>query len=81
MWAISGALREETEIDGRFGGYPNCDLADHIVAVNADIGEIDVGMIDEPDPLANETALNGLGNGAMWEHQRQMPMRFIMPPA
>ena len=65
VWAISGALREETEIDGRFGGYLNCDLADYIVAVNADIGDIEVGMIDEPDPLANETGLKGLGNGAM----------------
>lgn len=65
VWAISGALREETEVDGRFGGYLNCDLADYIVAVNADIGDIDVGTIDEPDPLANSTGLKGLGNGAM----------------
>jgi len=65
VWAISAALREQTETDGRFGGYLNCDLADYVVAVNADIGDIDVGMIDEPDPMANRTGVKGLGNGAM----------------
>jgi xanthine dehydrogenase YagR molybdenum-binding subunit len=65
VWALSGALREETHIDGRFGGYLNCDLADYVVAVNADIGDIEVAMIDEPDPIANETGVKGLGNGTM----------------
>jgi xanthine dehydrogenase YagR molybdenum-binding subunit len=65
VWGIGGALREETHVDGRFGGYLNCDLADYLVAVNADVGDIDVGMLDEPDPIANETGLKGLGNGAM----------------
>ena len=35
------------------------------MAVNADIGEIEVGFVDEPDPLANSTGLKGLGNVAM----------------
>jgi xanthine dehydrogenase YagR molybdenum-binding subunit len=65
VWGISGALREQTEIDGRFGGYLNCDLADYAVAVSADIGHIDVAMIDQPDLLANETGVKGLGNGTM----------------
>lgn len=65
VWALSAALREKTEVDPRFSGYLNCDLADYVVAVNADIGKIDVGMIDEPDPLANETGLKGLGEVAM----------------
>ncbi|WP_159717551.1 molybdopterin cofactor-binding domain-containing protein, partial [Geminicoccus flavidas] len=65
VWALSAALREETEIDPRFGGYLNCDLADYVVAVNADIGAIEVGLIDEPDPIANETGLKGLGEVVM----------------
>jgi xanthine dehydrogenase YagR molybdenum-binding subunit len=65
VWALSAALREETEVDPRFGGYLNCDLADYVVAVNADIGDIDVGLIDEPDPMANETGLKGLGEVVM----------------
>jgi xanthine dehydrogenase YagR molybdenum-binding subunit len=61
IWAISATLREETEIDPRYGGYLNCDLADYVVAVNADIGDIDVGLIDRPDPLANRSGVKGLG--------------------
>lgn len=64
-WAIGAALREETEVDARYGGYLNCDIAEYAIAVNADIGEIDVGFIDEPDPLANATGLKGLGEVAM----------------
>ncbi|WP_318011565.1 xanthine dehydrogenase family protein molybdopterin-binding subunit [Mesorhizobium sp. CO1-1-9] len=65
VWAFSAALREATEIDPRCGGYLNNDLADYVVAVNADIGEIDVGFIDQPDPLANSIGLKGLGEVAM----------------
>jgi xanthine dehydrogenase YagR molybdenum-binding subunit len=65
VWGISAALREGTEIDPRFGGYLNNDLADYVVAVNADIGSIDVGFVDRPDPLANAAGLKGLGEVAM----------------
>ena len=43
----------------------NNDLADYVVAVNADIGEIDVGFVDLPDPLANAIGLKGLGEVVM----------------
>lgn len=65
VWAFSAALREATEVDPRYGGYLNCDLADYVVAVNADIGEIDVGFIDEPDPRANSMGIKGLGEVVM----------------
>ncbi|MET0290306.1 MAG: xanthine dehydrogenase family protein molybdopterin-binding subunit [Pseudoxanthomonas sp.] len=65
VWGISAALREATEIDPRYGGYLNSDLADYVIAVNADIGEIEVGFIDQPDPLANAIGLKGLGEVAM----------------
>ncbi|MFP5077988.1 xanthine dehydrogenase family protein molybdopterin-binding subunit [Rhizobium sp. YIM 134829] len=65
VWGIGGALLEETHVDGRFGGYLNCDLADYLVAVHADVGNIEVAMIDEPDLITNEAGVKGLGNGAM----------------
>ncbi|ORE97505.1 xanthine dehydrogenase family protein molybdopterin-binding subunit [Aurantimonas sp. 22II-16-19i] len=65
IWGIGHALREATETDPRYGGYLNCDFADYVVAVNADIGEIDVGFIDRPDPLANSLGAKGLGEVAM----------------
>ena len=65
VMAIGSALREETEVDPRFGGWLNSDLADYIVPVNADIGEIDVGFIDRPDPLINAIGAKGVGEVSM----------------
>ncbi|WP_198045896.1 xanthine dehydrogenase family protein molybdopterin-binding subunit [Novosphingobium aquimarinum] len=65
VWAFGSALREGTEIDPRYAGYLNCDLADYVVPVNADIGEIEVDLINEPDPLANSMGLKGLGEVVM----------------
>jgi xanthine dehydrogenase YagR molybdenum-binding subunit len=65
VWGVSHALREATEIDPRYGGFLNNDLAEYVVAVNADIGDIEVGFIDEPDPLFNSIGLKSLGEVAM----------------
>lgn len=65
VWAIGAALREETEVDPRYGGWLNDDIADYVMPVNADIGEIDVGFVDKPDPLANAVGTKGLGEVAM----------------
>jgi xanthine dehydrogenase YagR molybdenum-binding subunit len=65
VWAFGAALREATDVDSRHGGFLNNDLADYVVPVNADIGEIDVGFIDRPDPLANAIGVKGLGEVAM----------------
>jgi xanthine dehydrogenase YagR molybdenum-binding subunit len=65
VWGFSTALREETEIDPRFAGYLNDDLADYVMAVNADIGEIDVGLIDKPDPMINTVGVKGMGELVM----------------
>ena len=65
VWAIGSALMEETEVDPRYGGWLNNDLADYVVPTNADIGEIDVGFVDRPDPLLNSLGSKGLGEVAM----------------
>ncbi len=65
VWAIGAALREETDVDPRYGGWLNNDLADYVVPVNADIGEIEVGFIDKPDPILNSIGAKGLGEVAM----------------
>lgn len=65
VWAFGAALREIGEVDPRYGGVLNADLADYVVPVNADIGEIDVGFINQPDPLANSIGVKGLGEVAM----------------
>ncbi|AHE55108.1 xanthine dehydrogenase family protein molybdopterin-binding subunit [Sphingomonas sanxanigenens] len=65
IWGIGSALREETDVDARFGGWLNNDLADYVVPVNADVGEIEVAFIDRPDPLINATGAKGLGEVSM----------------
>ena len=65
VWGIGSALREETEVDARYGGWLNNDLADYVVPVNADIGAIEVGFIDKPDPLLNSIGAKGAGEVAM----------------
>ena len=65
VWAIGSALREASEVDPRYGGWLNNDLADYVVPVNADIGEIEVGFIDRPDPVVNSIGAKGLGEVAM----------------
>ena len=65
VFGFGSALRETTEVDPRFAGYLNDDLSDYVVAVNADIGDIDVGLLDRPDPIANSVGAKGLGELVM----------------
>lgn len=65
VWGIGASLREVSEVDARFGGFLNDDLADYVVPVNADIGSIEVDLIDEPDPLLNSVGVKTLGEVAM----------------
>lgn len=65
VWGFSTALREESEVDPRFAGYLNDDFADYLIAANADIGEVDVGLIDKPDPNINSVGVKGMGELVM----------------
>jgi xanthine dehydrogenase YagR molybdenum-binding subunit len=65
VWGIGAALREESEVDPRFGGFLNADLAEYLIPVNADIGSIEVDFIDKPDPRLNSVGVKGLGEVVM----------------
>lgn len=65
VWGIGAALREASEVDPRFGGFLNADLAEYVVPVNADIGSIETDFIDRPDPLLNNAGVKGLGEVVM----------------
>jgi len=65
VWGIGAALREISEVDPRYGGFLNADLAEYVVPVHADIGSIEVAFIDQPDPLLNAAGVKGLGEVAM----------------
>jgi xanthine dehydrogenase YagR molybdenum-binding subunit len=65
VWGIGAALREASEVDPRYGGFLNADLAEYVAPVNADIGSIEVEFIDEPDLLFNSAGVKGLGEVAI----------------
>jgi xanthine dehydrogenase YagR molybdenum-binding subunit len=61
VWGIGMALHEETLIDRRAGRAVNGNLAEYHVPVNADIGSIDVQVLDEDDPHVNPLGAKGIG--------------------
>ncbi|MGF1553700.1 MAG: xanthine dehydrogenase family protein molybdopterin-binding subunit [Paracoccaceae bacterium] len=65
VWGIGAALHEASEVDPRYGGFLNADIAEYLVPVNADIGRCEVGFIDVPDPRLNATGAKGLGEVVM----------------
>lgn len=65
VWAFGAALREIGEVDPRYGRVLNNDLADYVVPVNADIGDIEVELLDEPDTQLNISGAKGVGEVAM----------------
>ena len=61
IWGMGSALHEQTEIDTRSARYVNTNLADYMVPVNADIGDVQVIMVPEEDKLINPLGVKGIG--------------------
>jgi len=60
-WGIGAALTEENHIDARYGSFVNQDLANYHVAVNADVGDMDVVFLHEDDPHGGPLGSKGVG--------------------
>lgn len=61
VMGIGMALFEHTTYDPQNGAPINSNLADYIVAVNADVPPIDVHFVDFPDKEINELGARGIG--------------------
>jgi xanthine dehydrogenase YagR molybdenum-binding subunit len=61
VWGIGMALHEETLVDHRFGRVMNANIAEYHVPVNADVQDIKVIFVDEPDDLVNPLGIKGVG--------------------
>ena len=61
VWGIGMALHEETLFDHRFGRIMNANIAEYHVPVNADVHDIEVIFVDEPDQVINPLGVKGLG--------------------
>jgi len=64
VWGVGAALTEESEVDPRFGGFLNANIAEYQVPVNADIGNFEVEFIDEADGRFNSMGVKGVGEVA-----------------
>jgi len=61
VWGIGMALHEETLVDHNFGRIMNGNIAEYHVPVNADVHDIEVIFVDEPDDIINPLGIKGLG--------------------
>ena len=61
VWGIGMALHEETLLDHTFGRVMNANIAEYHVPVNADVHDIKVIFVDEPDATINRLGIKGLG--------------------
>jgi xanthine dehydrogenase YagR molybdenum-binding subunit len=58
---IGMALHEETVADHGFGRIMNANIAEYHIPVNADVHDIKVIFVDEPDALINPLGIKGVG--------------------
>ena len=64
VWGIGAALTEASEVDSRFGGFLNNNIAEYQIAVNADVRQIDVEFIKGTDSTFNTVGAKGVGEVA-----------------
>jgi xanthine dehydrogenase YagR molybdenum-binding subunit len=58
---IGMALHEEALVDHAFGRVMNANIAEYHVPVNADVHDIKVIFVDEPDDVINPLGIKGVG--------------------
>ena len=61
VWGIGMALHEETLVDHNLGRVMNANIAEYHVPVNADVHDIEVIFVDEPDEIINPLGIKGIG--------------------
>jgi xanthine dehydrogenase YagR molybdenum-binding subunit len=61
VWGLGMALHEETLMDHRFGRVMNANIAEYHVPVNADVQDIKVIFVEEPDSVVNPLGIKGVG--------------------
>jgi xanthine dehydrogenase YagR molybdenum-binding subunit len=61
VWGVSTAIHEESHLDEHYGRFVNANLAEYHIPANADIGAIDVTVLDIPDTKFNPLGARGVG--------------------
>ncbi|BAY29045.1 aldehyde oxidase and xanthine dehydrogenase, molybdopterin binding protein [Nostoc carneum NIES-2107] len=60
-WGIGMARMEKTVMDTNQGRIVNANLSDYLIPIHADIPNIEVQFIEEPDPYVNTLGTKSLG--------------------
>ncbi len=61
IWGMASALLEHTELDEKRARYVNDNIAEYLIAVNADIPQVDIILVPETDTRVNPLGIKGLG--------------------
>ncbi|MEO0501504.1 MAG: molybdopterin cofactor-binding domain-containing protein, partial [Pseudomonadota bacterium] len=61
IWGMASALLESTELDEARGRYVNDNIAEYLVATNADVPQVDIIMVPEVDEEINVLGVKGVG--------------------
>ena len=61
IWGLGQALLEQTEIDRLRARYVNDNIAEYLMAVNADVPEVDIILVPEVDEKVNPLGVKGIG--------------------
>lgn len=61
VWGLGFALHERSDLDPHTGRVVNGNLAEYHVPVNADVGDIEVVVVDDDDPHINALGAKGIG--------------------
>ncbi|GAB0119561.1 xanthine dehydrogenase family protein molybdopterin-binding subunit [Acidisoma sp. 7E03] len=61
IWGLGAALLEKTEIDLRHARYVNDNISEYLVAVNADVAQVEAILVPEEDDRVNDIGIKGLG--------------------
>ena len=69
VMGVGMALFEHTMYDPQNGAPINSNLADYIVATNADTPELDVTFLDYPDTVFNELGARGIAEIGLGGHR------------
>jgi xanthine dehydrogenase YagR molybdenum-binding subunit len=65
VFGIGMALHEETLVDHKLGRIVNHNLAEYHVPASADVPDLDVIFVDEPDEIINPLGVKGVGEIGM----------------
>jgi xanthine dehydrogenase YagR molybdenum-binding subunit len=61
LWGLGQVLLESNHMDAGRGRWVNSDLAEYLVAVNADAPDVDVELIEVEDSVVNPLGVKGVG--------------------